>query len=101
MNKHVLAVDRDAVDREIERLKPIVELGGYLPCPDHRLPPNVVWENVQYYCDKFRRTFKYEKESVLQPISETTVPSQPNLAVSIIKADFSPLKSIGKASEVL
>jgi uroporphyrinogen decarboxylase len=58
MNKHVLAADRSAVDREIERLKPIVELGGYLPCPDHRLPPNVIWENVQYYCDKFRETFK-------------------------------------------
>jgi uroporphyrinogen decarboxylase len=58
MNKHVLAAGRDAIDREIERLKPIVELGGYLPCPDHRLPPNVTWENVQYYCDKFRKTFQ-------------------------------------------
>jgi uroporphyrinogen decarboxylase len=58
MNKHVLAQDRAAIDREIERLKPIVELGGYLPCPDHRLAPNAVWENVQYYCDTFRKTFK-------------------------------------------
>jgi hypothetical protein len=24
--------------REIERLKPMVEPDGYLPCPDHRLP---------------------------------------------------------------
>jgi uroporphyrinogen decarboxylase len=58
MNKHVLAADRSAIDREIERLKPIVELGGYLPCPDHRLPPDAVWENVRYYCDKFREAFK-------------------------------------------
>jgi uroporphyrinogen decarboxylase len=58
MNKHVLTKDYAAIDKEIERMRPIVELGGYLPCPDHRLPPDTKWENVQYYCDKFRRVFK-------------------------------------------
>jgi uroporphyrinogen decarboxylase len=58
MNKHVLTKDYAAIDKEIERMRPIVELGGYLPCPDHRLPPDTKWENVQYYCDKFRKVFK-------------------------------------------
>ena len=57
MDKRVFAQDRAAVDREIERLKPIVDLGGYIPCPDHRIPPDAVWENVQYYCDRFRHEF--------------------------------------------
>ena len=57
MNKMVLSYDRAAVDAEIERLKPLVELGGYLPCPDHRLPPETKWELVQYYCDKMKKTF--------------------------------------------
>lgn len=57
MDKRVFAHDYAAVDAEIERLKPLVGLGGYIPCPDHRLPPDSVWENVQYYCDKFRKTF--------------------------------------------
>ena len=57
MDKRVFAQDYAAVDREIERLKPIVEMGGYIPCPDHRIPPDARWENVQYYCERFRKTF--------------------------------------------
>lgn len=57
MNKNVLGHDYAAVDAEIERLKPLVELGGYIPCPDHRLPPDAIWENVQYYCEKFNKAF--------------------------------------------
>jgi len=57
MNKVVFARDYAAVDAEIERLKPLVELGGYIPCPDHRIPPDAKWENVQYYCEKFRKAF--------------------------------------------
>jgi len=40
MNKKVFSMDYAAVDRELERLKPLVELGGYIPCPDHRIPPD-------------------------------------------------------------
>jgi len=58
MDKRVFAQDYAAIDREIERLRPIVDLGGYIPCPDHRIPPDAVWENVQYYCDKMRREFE-------------------------------------------
>ena len=54
MNKNVFARDYKAIDAEIERLKPIVELGGYIPCPDHRIPPDAIWENVQYYCEKMK-----------------------------------------------
>lgn len=57
MNKVVFAFDYAAVDAEIERLKPLVEMGGFIPCPDHRIAPDAKWENVQYYCDKMRKTF--------------------------------------------
>jgi len=57
MNKVVFARDRAAVDAEIERLRPLVELGGYLPCPDHRIPPDAEWDLVRYYCDRFRAVF--------------------------------------------
>lgn len=57
MNKTVFAFDKAAIDAEIERLKPLVELGGYIPCPDHRIAPDAKWELVQYYCEKMRRTF--------------------------------------------
>lgn len=57
MNKVVFAHDRAAIDTEIERLKPLVELGGYIPCPDHRIPPDAKWDNVKYYCDAMRKAF--------------------------------------------
>ena len=57
MDKKVFAQDYAAVDAEIERLKPLVELGGYIPCPDHRIPPGAKWENVQYYGQQMRKAF--------------------------------------------
>lgn len=57
MNKTVFARDYAAVDAEVERLRALVALGGYIPCPDHRIAPDAKWENVQYYCDKMHRVF--------------------------------------------
>jgi len=57
MNKNVFGRERSDIDKEIERLKPLVELGGYIPCPDHRIPPEAKFENVQYYCEQMRKIF--------------------------------------------
>ena len=57
MNKVIFSRDYATVDAEIERLRPLVDLGGYIPCPDHRLAPDAKWENVQYYCERMRRIF--------------------------------------------
>lgn len=60
MNKTVFARDYKAVDAEVERLKPLIELGGYLPCPDHRIAPDAKFEVVQYYCEKMQQLKLYE-----------------------------------------
>jgi uroporphyrinogen decarboxylase len=57
MDKRVFARDRAAVDAEVERLRRLVDLGGYLPCPDHRIAGDAEWENVQYYCERMHRVF--------------------------------------------
>ncbi|MCE5322937.1 hypothetical protein LLG46_06440 [bacterium] len=57
MDKKVFAYDYAAIDAEIDRLKPLVALGGYIPCPDHRIAPDAKWENVQYYCEKMHKAF--------------------------------------------
>ena len=57
MDKKVFAQDRTAVEAEVERLRPLVELGGFIPCPDHRIPPDAEWDNVRYYCDRMHATF--------------------------------------------
>ena len=54
MDKKVFSKDRAAIDAEIERLKPLVDLGGYIPCPDHRIPPDAQWDTVCYYTERLR-----------------------------------------------
>ena len=57
MDKKVFALDKKAVDNEIERLKPIIDMGGYVPCPDHRIAPDAKFELVCYYVEQMRKIF--------------------------------------------
>lgn len=57
MRKHVLARDYAAVDEEVERLRKLVDMGGFIPCPDHRIANDARWENVQYYCARMHEVF--------------------------------------------
>ena len=54
MDKTVLRKDKAAVDQEIERMKRLSALGGFIPCPDHRLMPGTKFELVQYYIDQIK-----------------------------------------------
>lgn len=56
-NKNAFSRDRAAVDAELERLRPLVDLGGFIPCPDHRLAPDARWELVQYYTSRLREIY--------------------------------------------
>ncbi|MBR6765003.1 MAG: hypothetical protein IKM06_00820 [Clostridia bacterium] len=55
MDKRVLRLDKDAVDAEIERMKHLASLGGFIPCPDHRLMPGTKFELVQYYAEEIKK----------------------------------------------
>lgn len=57
MNKVVFAYDYAAIDKEIERLRPLIELGGYIPCPDHRIAADAKFDNVLYYCERMRALY--------------------------------------------
>ncbi len=57
MNKNVFAIDETAIDAEIERLRPLIALGGFIPCPDHRIPPDAKWDLVKYYTKRMREEF--------------------------------------------
>jgi len=52
VDKMALIAGREAIDRELGRLHPLVGRGGYLPCVDHRVPPDVTYENYLYYLEK-------------------------------------------------
>lgn len=55
MDKTAFRKDKAAVDAEIERLKKLVALGGFIPCPDHRIMPGSKFELVQYYAEKIKK----------------------------------------------
>ncbi len=52
VDKRALIAGRESIDREIERLIPLVRLGRYIPCVDHRVPADVTFANYLYYLEK-------------------------------------------------
>jgi uroporphyrinogen decarboxylase len=55
MDKTAFRKDKAAVDKEIERMKRLVSLGGFIPCPDHRIMPGSKFELVQYYSEEIKK----------------------------------------------
>lgn len=52
VDKRALISGPEAIDRELERLTPLLEEGGYIPTVDHRVPPDVSYQNYLYYIKK-------------------------------------------------
>ena len=52
VDKRALIAGKEGIDREIERLLPLVRQGRYIPCVDHRVPADVSLENYVYYLKK-------------------------------------------------
>jgi len=55
VNKIALIKGKRSIKKELERLKPIIEEGGYIPTVDHRVPPDVSYENYLYYLAEKRK----------------------------------------------
>jgi len=77
-DKHVLQNTPEEIEREIERLTPLVDEGGFIPMPDHRVPPDVPLRNYLYYIDAIRRMWGHDVnlpracELSADTLSETT-----------------------------
>ena len=70
VNKRELSKDKKSIDAEIEKLRPIVEGGGFIPHVDHRCPPDVSYDNYLYYLKKKKEVFNI-KDWDLEPILKT------------------------------
>ena len=55
MDKVAFRKDKAAVDAEVERMTRLASLGGFIPCPDHRLMPGSKFELVQYYAEEIKK----------------------------------------------
>jgi len=50
IDKRILAQDKEAIDRELERILPAMrQRGGYIPTCDHGVPEEVPYENYLHY----------------------------------------------------
>ncbi len=49
-DKRILARGQDAIDREVERIFPVMHArGGYIPTCDHGVPPEVNWRDYLHF----------------------------------------------------
>ena len=55
MDKVAFRKDKAAVDAELERMRRLASLGGFIPCPDHRIMPGSKFELVQYYAEEIKK----------------------------------------------
>jgi uroporphyrinogen decarboxylase len=44
-----------AIDRELDRIKPLLEQGGFIPHLDHLVPPDISYQNYCEYLEKKRK----------------------------------------------
>lgn len=71
VNKRELAKDKAAIRREVDRLLDLVTDGGFIPHVDHRVPPDVSYENYLYY-------LKIKREALAIPDPWAEGPPDPN-----------------------
>ncbi len=48
-DKRCIAAGRTEIEKEIKRIKPVIDDGGYIPGCDHGVPADVSWDNFVYY----------------------------------------------------
>jgi len=66
-DKHILSRSQDDITREVYRLAPLVEEGGFIGFCDHRVPPDVPYENYLFYLETVRKV--WGKDLNLPPMS--------------------------------
>ncbi len=55
LDKVCFLKDINAVDEELERMQKLYSLGGFIPCPDHRLMPGSDFNLVKYYIEQVKK----------------------------------------------
>lgn len=68
VGKRLLAGTHSDIACEVERLAPLVEEGGFIPTPDHRVPPDVPLANYLFYLQQARRVWGRDLDN-LRPMN--------------------------------
>lgn len=55
IGKAPLVAGGSAIDKELERIKPLMDQGGFIPHLDHLVPPDIPFSNYMHYLEKKRK----------------------------------------------
>jgi len=55
IDKIAIAKGKKYIDGEIEKVRRVLPKGGYIPCFDHLVPPDVSWKNFEYYRNQLNK----------------------------------------------
>lgn len=64
-NKLAIACGKEAIDKEFERIMPVIRQGGYIPGADHQVAPSTAFEDYLYYLEKLKDAMKYAGADVV------------------------------------
>jgi uroporphyrinogen-III decarboxylase len=54
LDKFALEKGRAPISAELDRLMPLMREGGFIPLPDHGIPPGVPLADYRWYLDRLR-----------------------------------------------
>jgi uroporphyrinogen decarboxylase len=55
IDKRAIAAGGRVLETELQRLRPVIEDGGFIPSCDHGVPPDISWERFQEYALQLAR----------------------------------------------
>jgi uroporphyrinogen decarboxylase len=55
VDKRPLTQSREAIDKELRRVKPLIDDGGYLPMLDHSATPDTPYQNYRCFLEQLRK----------------------------------------------
>jgi hypothetical protein len=59
VDKRCFAAGKDAIDREVAKVKDLIRHGGYYVNADHHIPPDAPYEAVTYWLNEVRKLSAY------------------------------------------
>ena len=62
VDKREIARGGKFIEKELERLRPVIEDGGYIPGCDHGVPSDVSWPDFVYYCGLLGRSTRWIRD---------------------------------------
>jgi hypothetical protein len=56
---------RESTDRELAKVRRMVQKGGYIPYVDHAYPPDISYDNYRYFRERLNRAVEKPPPSIL------------------------------------